>query len=145
MSATNNKFTTTVCTSTSAVRKYRSDVGPIETQFDDIQTLNKDLKKSNARLAISEMTMTKEAHSQMLLMLISEADHFHATSTKKHICKINRVSCEGSDDVEDEFPSGLSLATLKALVTDVDIVMNDDDKDNYQHALGAVAALSLWH
>jgi hypothetical protein len=73
----------------------------------------------------------------MLLMLVNEVHRYHKVVTRKH------VSCTGVAESAKKAP-GLSAPTRKALLTDVNIVMADAEKDNYQHALSAIAALALW-
>lgn len=136
-----SKFTSTVCTATPVTRQYRSDIGPLASQFDQVTQVTKDLKKVHHHQATASQHKSKDDHTKMLLVLLGEASHFHRCNTGKHICKIDSIRCQPTA----KYPAGLSLATMKALVTDIDIVMNDDDKDNYQHALSAVAALSIWH
>lgn len=80
--------------------------------------------------------MSKEAHRKMLCALIGEIHRHHRENTGLYVC---RMGTKGKGRT-----GGLSKKTMEALVTDVSIVMQDPEKDNYAHALNSIASLTLW-
>ena len=134
-------FSVTPCNIAARPKKLRKDID-IEKQrmFADAEA--RALRLRNLEKDAGPQ-FSRSAHKKMLLALIAEMHRYHRVVTRRRVCSDSLDNINLERLKERKLGGGISFNTLRALVVDIDIVM-DSEQDNYAHALLAIAQLSLW-